>query len=52
MWKIIFDVPLLQLLWGSRNWQRQDKHNPLTTWILPYEFSILYIVAIDIVEKD
>jgi hypothetical protein len=30
----------------------QDKHNPLTTWIFPCEFSILYIVAIDIVEKD
>jgi hypothetical protein len=45
-WRTVFDALLLQLLWGSRNWLKQNKCIVYNKWGFPVDFSILYIVVL------
>jgi hypothetical protein len=44
VWRTVFDGLLLQLLWGSKTWLKQNRCN-LYNWGFPAEFSILYFVV-------
>jgi hypothetical protein len=43
----IFNALLLQLLQGSRNWQKQNKHNLSTNQGLPGELSIVALIVMN-----